>query len=60
MSFTVNNDTRMIDEQDSGIVPLHYFSLADVQTSDYLKIEFYVAGDINIATELKRDDAPTN
>ena len=62
MSFNVNNYTRMRDEQDDGMVPLHYFSLADVAIGDYVEVEYYVddaTGD-NIATELKREDAPSS
>ena len=61
MTFIVNNDTRSIDEQDEGVTPLHYFSLADVADGDYVEIEYYVddvTGD-NIATELEREDAPS-
>jgi len=56
MTFTINNDTRMID--DMGEMPLQYFSLANVVAGNYVEIEFYVdeaTGD-NIATELERED----
>lgn len=60
ITFSINNKTRMIDDQDQGVVPLHYFSLADVAIGDYVKIEYYVddASGTNIATELERDDMP--
>ncbi|HEY9050775.1 MAG TPA: DUF5666 domain-containing protein [Gammaproteobacteria bacterium] len=60
MTFTITNKTRMIDDQDDGMVPLHYFSLADVAISEYVEIEYYVddASSTNIATELEREDAP--
>jgi len=58
-TFTVNNDTRMIDEKVvGGVEPSQYFSLADVVEGDNVEVEFYVdkiSGD-NIATELKRED----
>ncbi|MCW8955380.1 MAG: DUF5666 domain-containing protein [Gammaproteobacteria bacterium] len=62
MTFSINNDTRMIDSQDdNGILPLHYFSLADVAIGDFVEIEYYVddASGSNIATELEREDAPS-
>jgi len=61
ITFSVNNDTRMLDKQDANnIVPLHYFSLANVSVGEYLEIEYFIdATATNIATELKRDDAPT-
>ena len=58
-TFSVNNDTRMIDEQDENVVPLHYFSLADVKIGEYLEVEYYTDGNGNdIATEVEREDAP--
>lgn len=59
-TFDISTKTRMIDEQDQGVVPLHYFSLADVAIGDFVKIEYYLdtASGSNVATELKRDDAP--
>jgi len=53
MTFTVNNDTRMIDESDAK---LQYFSLLDVQLGNSVKIGYYeqVGTSINIAAELKR------
>ena len=53
MTFTVNNDTRMIDESS---VKLQYFSLLDVQLGNSVKIGYYeqVGTGIKIATELKR------
>ena len=61
MTFTVNNDTIMLDEQDEGVTPLHYFSLSDVLIGDYLDIDYYLdeASGLNIATKVKRDDHPT-
>jgi len=60
-TFSVNNNTRMIDEQDEGVTPLHYFSLADVSVGDYVEIESFVDDSaINIATELKREDEPSS
>lgn len=58
MLFSVNNDTRMIDEQDEGVEPLHYFSLADVGVGEFLEVEYYTDESGNfIATEIVRDDA---
>jgi len=58
-TYTVNNATRMIDEQlVAGVEPSQYFSLENVFVGDYVEVEFYVneiSGE-NIATELKRDD----
>jgi len=57
----INNTTRMIDRQDQGVVPLHYFSLADVAIGNYVEVEYYqdtTTGNM-VATELMRDDAPT-
>lgn len=62
ITFLINNDTRMIDSQDEDdILPLHYFSLADVYIGDYVEVEYYVddASGANIATELEREDMPT-
>ncbi len=61
ITFSVNNDTRMLDKQDANnIVPLHYFSLTNVRVGDYLKMEYFIDGATNkVATELVRDDAPT-
>ena len=59
-TFTINNDTRMSDEQDEDVTPLHYFSLDDVAVGDFVEVEYYVddvSGE-NIATELERDDVP--
>jgi len=56
MTFTVNNDTRMIDEM--GEMPLQYFSLMDIVVDDYVEIEFYYdeATETYIATEVERED----
>lgn len=62
ITFLINNDTRMIDSQDEDdILPLHYFSLADVYIGDYVEVDYYVddASGANIATELEREDMPT-
>ncbi|RDH85719.1 MAG: hypothetical protein DIZ80_01980 [endosymbiont of Galathealinum brachiosum] len=62
LTFTVNNDTRMIDEQDEGSsTPLHFFSLADVAIDEFVEIKYYVdeTSEENIATELEREDAPS-
>lgn len=61
ITVVVNNSTRMIDEQDEYVQPLHYFSLSDVAIGDFLEVEYYqdeASGD-NIATELERDDPPS-
>lgn len=60
MTFSVNNKTRMMDSQDDGVTPQHYFSLADVATGEYVEIEYYVddANANKIATELEREDDP--
>ena len=59
-TFSVTNDTRMIDEQDEGVIPVRFFSLADVAVGDFVEVKFYVDGTTqdNIATELEREDAP--
>jgi len=59
-TFTVTNDTRMIDEQDEGVTPVRFFSLADVTVGEFVEVKFYVDGTTqeNIATELEREDAP--
>ena len=60
-TFIVNNETRMIDEQDENIEPLHYFSLLDVSQGEYVEVEYYTDGNGDlIATELKREDAPSS
>lgn len=61
MTFSINNKTRMIDKQDDGVVPLHYFSLANVALGEYVEIEYYVddTSGNNIATELEREDMPS-
>jgi len=60
-TFVINNDTRMIDEQDEGVTPLHYFSLTDVAIGDFVEVKYYVDQDNNdnVATELEREDAPS-
>ncbi|MCW8935701.1 MAG: DUF5666 domain-containing protein [Gammaproteobacteria bacterium] len=61
-TFVINNDTRMIDEQDDGITPLHYFSLTDVAIGDFVEVKYYVdsSNNDNVATELEREDAPSS
>jgi len=63
LTFLVNNDTRMIDEQDEdGLTPLHFFSLVDVNVGEFVEVKYYmdeVSGD-KIATELERDDLSSN
>jgi len=60
-TFIVNNDTRMRDEQDENVEPLHYFSLLDVSQGEYVEVEYYTDGNGDlIATELKREDAPSS
>ncbi|HED33482.1 MAG TPA: hypothetical protein ENJ08_04580 [Gammaproteobacteria bacterium] len=58
MTFSVNNSTRMIDEQDEQMTPVRFFSLADIAAGDYVEIEYSVDDTTGeqIATELKRDD----
>ncbi|MDH5485389.1 MAG: DUF5666 domain-containing protein, partial [Gammaproteobacteria bacterium] len=58
LTFSVTNDTRILDERDQGVVPVHYFSLADVQSGDYLEIDYYVdpASGLNTVTKLVRED----
>ena len=61
MTFSVNNETRMIDEQDEGVTPVFYFSLTDIAIGDFVEIDYYtddISGN-NIATEIERDDAPS-
>lgn len=60
MNFTVTNSTRIYDERDEGVVPVHYFSLADVAQGDFLEIDYYVdsSSGENVATKLERDDVP--
>ena len=61
MTFTVNNETRMIDEQDEGVTPVFYFSLTDISIGDFIEINYYtddISGN-NIANEVERDDAPS-
>jgi hypothetical protein len=59
MTFSVNNETRMIDEQDEDVASVFYFSLADIAIGDFVEIDYYtdVISDNNIATEIERDDA---
>jgi len=60
-TFIVNNETRMIDEQDENVEPLHYFSLLNVSQGEYVEVEYYTDGNGDlIATELKREDAPSS
>ena len=61
MTFTVNSETRMIDEQDEGVTPVFYFSLTDISIGDFIEINYYtddISGN-NIANEVERDDAPS-
>jgi hypothetical protein len=59
MIFSVNNETRMIDDQDEDVASVFYFSLADIAIGDFVEIDYYtdVISDNNIATEIERDDA---
>ena len=54
-TFTVNNETRMIDELNYD----QYFNLTDVTEGAYVEIEYYTldSGDM-IATEIELEDAP--
>lgn len=61
MTFSVNNETRMIDEQDEDVAPVFYFSLTDIAIGDFVEIDYYtddISGN-NIATEIERDDGPS-
>ena len=61
MTFTVNNETRMIDEQDEGVTPVFYFSLTDIAIGDFVEIDYYtddISGN-KIATKVERDDPPS-
>lgn len=61
MTFFVNNETRMIDEQDEGVAPVFYFSLTDIAIGDFVEIDYYT-DDISsdkIATEIEREDVPS-
>jgi len=60
MTFSVNNSTRMMDDQDEQTTPVRFFSLADVAIGDYVEIEYTVddASGEKIATELTREDLP--
>lgn len=62
MTFSVNNETRMIDKQDQGgVVPVFYFSLTDIAIGDFVDIDYYIdeiSGN-KIATKVKRDDSPS-
>jgi len=55
-TYTVSNSTRMIDEMDGND---KYFNIGELSIGDSVAIEFYTEGDINVATELERDDAET-
>jgi len=60
MTFSVNNSTRMMDDQDEQGLPERFFSLSDVAIGDYIEIEYSVDDTTGekIATELTREDAP--
>ena len=61
MTFSVNNETRMIDEQDEGVTPVFYFSLTDIAIGDFVEIDYYtddISGN-KIATKVERDDSPS-
>ena len=61
MTFSVNNETRMIDEQDEGVTPVFYFSLTDIAIGDFVEIDYYtddISGN-KIATKIERDDSPS-
>lgn len=58
LTVAVDNNTTMIDEQDEGITPVRYFSLADIKQGDYVELLMYQDDTGNlIATHLRRDDA---
>ncbi len=60
MTFSVNNETSMIDEQDESVTPLFYFSLTDIATGDFVEIDYYTDDIGNkIATKIERDDSPS-
>ena len=58
----VNTLTRMSDQQDgNNMTPVRYFSLADIAAGDWIEVRYYQDTSGNyVATEVKRDDAPTN
>ena len=58
MTFTVNNETRMIDEQDEDVTPVFYFSLTDIAIGDFVEIDYYTDDTSNkIATKIEREDS---
>ena len=53
-TFTVNNDTRMIDELNH----VQKFNLGMVSDGDYVEIEYYPLNSVMMATELELKAAP--
>ena len=58
LEITINSDTVMLDEQDDGVLPVHYFGLDDLGIGDYVEIDYYldsISGNY-VATRLERED----
>ena len=55
----VTASTLLLDEQDEGgLVPVHFFGLDDLNSGDYVEIDVYLEADSGelIAIKLERDD----
>ncbi len=60
MTFTVDNNTRMMDEQNlDQMTPIRKFSLEKISIDDYVEVE-YSDNDITIATELTCENNPAS
>lgn len=60
VTVQVNNLTFMADEQDANMMPVRYFSLADLAQGDWLEVHYYKDTTGNyVATEVKRENAPS-
>lgn len=58
LDITINSDTVMIDEQDDGVLPVHYFGLDDLGIGDFVEIDYYLdsTSGNHVATRLERED----
>lgn len=59
LDITIKSDTVIIDEQDDGVLPVHYFGVDDLGIGDYVEIDYYLdsSSGHRVATRLEREDA---
>ena len=60
-TILITTSTLLLDERDEGgLVPEHFFGLADLNSGDYVEIDAYLEPDSGklVAIKLERDDDP--